>query len=116
MTMVCNSLKMSASSIIPLAISVISRSRCTMAASLLPRRFCDVCCSVDWEYDLSVSDSIIDGSVYGFWDGVDARSRGEDMPPNVRSSAWGLSVFRVLQTARGLYFSDNCFASFGMPR
>lgn len=46
----------------------------------------DVCCRVDCEKDLSASDSIIDGSVYGFWTGVDMRSMGVVRPPSVRSS------------------------------
>lgn len=85
--MVCKSRNISESSMIPLAISFISRSRCAMAVSLLPICLCwDVCKRVDCEYDLSASDSMSDGSVYGFCIGVEDRSSGVAMPSIPRSS------------------------------
>lgn len=43
--------------------------------------------SVVWEKDLSASDSIRDGSVYGFCCmGVGARSNGDATPSNPRNS------------------------------
>lgn len=86
MTMVCNSRKISDNSIIPLAISLIARSRCSIAASFVLVRRWDVCIRVVWENDLSASDSIKDGSVYGFCIGVGVRSNGDDPPSRPRSS------------------------------
>lgn len=54
---------MSASSMIPCAISLISRSRCMMAASLEVSCFWEVCWRVAWEKDLSASDSMMEGSM-----------------------------------------------------
>lgn len=84
--MVCNSRKISDNSMMPLAMSLIARSRCSMAASFWPVRRWDVCMRVDWEKDLSASDSIKDGSVYGFCIGVGVRSNGDDPPSRPRSS------------------------------
>ena len=90
MTIVCSSLKMSASSMIPEAMSLISRSRCAIAASLVFRLRClreEVCWRVDWENDLSVSVSIMLGSVYGFCAGMLGEEvKGAVRPPRVRSS------------------------------
>lgn len=41
---------------------------------------------VDWEKDLSDSDSIKEGSVYGFCIGVGVRSKGDAPPSKPRSS------------------------------
>lgn len=74
---------------------------------------------VDWEKDLSASDSIKDGSVYGFCMGVGVRSNGDVPPSRPRSSREierrTVSLFKIQVEEGGKgsfsYSLNNCFAS-----
>ena len=80
----------------PDAISLISRSRCAMAASLVvyrcwASRSVDVCCRVRSEKDLSVSESRREGSANGVCV-MEGDAMGAVRPPRVRSSIEEVSV------------------------
>ena len=95
----------------PWAMSLISRSRCSMATSFVWYRLTDVCWSIDWEKFLSASDSIMEGSVYGFWAGVEKLSIGVDRPPRVRSSSEKSAMSRLIFFGLS-HSSSNCFVFF----